>query len=100
MKSGLKIRWTEEASKNLDSIITYLEDNWTTKELTRFFTKLEKQISILSIFPEAFPISKKKSRVHRCVFMKQLTIYYTIENEHLVLLSIFDNRQNPNKIKE
>lgn len=100
MKSGLKIRWTEEASNNLDSIITYLEDNWTTKELTRFFTKLEKQISILSIFPEAFPISKKKSRVHRCVFMKQLTIYYTIENEHLVLLSIFDNRQNPNKIKE
>ena len=100
MKSGLKIRWTEEASKNLDSIITYLQDNWTTKELTRFFTKLEKQISILSIFPEAFPISKKKSRVHRCVFMKQLTIYYTIENEHLVLLSIFDNRQNPNKIKE
>lgn len=40
MKSGLKIRWTEEASNNLDSIITYLEDNWTSKELTRFFTKL------------------------------------------------------------
>ncbi|MBK7174362.1 MAG: type II toxin-antitoxin system RelE/ParE family toxin [Bacteroidales bacterium] len=97
MKSGLKIRWTEEATKNLDSIITYLEDNWTNKELTRFFTKLEKQISILSIFPEAFPISKKKSQVHRCVFMKQLTIYYAIESEHLVLLSIFDNRQNPGK---
>ena len=99
MKSGLEIRWTEEATKNLDSIIIYLETNWTNKELTRFFTKLEKQISILSIFPEAFPISKKKSQVHRCVFMKQLTIYYAIENEHLVLLSIFDNRQNPSKLK-
>lgn len=100
MKSGLKIRWTEEATKNLDSIISYLENNWTNKELTRFFTKLEKQLSILSIFPEAFPKSKKKSQVHRCVFIKQLTIYYTVENEHIVLLSIFDNRQNPIKIKE
>jgi plasmid stabilization system protein ParE len=100
MQSGLKIRWTEEATKNLESIITYLENNWTNKELVKFFTKFEKQILLLSIFPEAFPISKKKSKVHRCAFMKKFTIYYTIENEYLTLVSIFDNRQNPSKIIE
>ena len=52
MKSGLKIRWTEEATKNLDSIIFYLETNWTSKELISFFTKLEKQLYLLSLFPE------------------------------------------------
>ena len=44
MKNGLKIRWTEEATKNLESIIIYLESNWTDKELKRFFQKLEKQM--------------------------------------------------------
>jgi len=67
MKSGLKIRWTEEATRNLESVITYLETNWTEKELKKFFQKLEKQLLILSIFPEAYPLSLKKKKVHRCV---------------------------------
>jgi len=99
MKSGLKIRWTEEATKNLESIISYLESNWTTKELKKFFQKLEKQLLLLSIFPEAYPFSSKKKSIHRCVFTKNLTIYYTVKDDYLVLLSIFDTRQNPLKLK-
>jgi len=99
MKSGLKIRWTEEATRNLESIVTYLETNWTEKELKKFFQKLEKQLLILSFFPEAYPISVKKKKVHRCVLAKNHTIYYTIENEYLVLLSIFDTEQSAPKVK-
>jgi plasmid stabilization system protein ParE len=68
MKSGLKIRWSEEAIKNLENIINYLESNWTSKELSKFFIKLEKQILLLSLFPEAFPVSTKKNKIHPCVF--------------------------------
>jgi len=99
MKSGLKIRWTEEAKKNLKSIIIYLETNWTSKELKKFFEKLEKQLLLLSIFPEAYPFSLKKKKIHRCVLTKNLTIYYSVEEEFLVLLSIFDSRQHPSKVK-
>ena len=55
MKSGLKIRWTEEATNNLENIIAYLEANRTSKEITKFFQKLEKQLILLSLFPEAYP---------------------------------------------
>ncbi len=99
MKGGLKIRWTEEATKNLESIIIYLESNWTSKELTKFFQKLEKQLLLLSLFPEAYPFSMKRRKIHRCDLSKNLTLYYTIDNECLVLLSIFDTRQHPSKIK-
>jgi plasmid stabilization system protein ParE len=99
MKSGLKIRWTEEATKNLENIIIYLETNWTPKELTKFFQKWEKQLLIISLFPEAYPVSFTKKRIHRCVFTKNLTIYYTIEDDFLILLSIFDTRQHPDKTK-
>ena len=99
MKSILKIRWTEEATNNLENIISYLETNWTEKELKSFFTKLEKQLELLSIFPQAYPISIKRKKIHRCVFTKNLTIYYTIDNGFIVLLSIFDTRQHPNKLQ-
>jgi plasmid stabilization system protein ParE len=99
MKSGLKIRWTEEASKNLDGIILYLEINWTSKELKSFFRKLEKQLLILSIFPEAYPFSVKKKNIRRCVFTKNLAIYYIVGEEVLVLLSIFDTRQQPSNVR-
>jgi len=100
MKNGLKIRWTEESINNLENIISYLESNWTNKELIKFFIKLEKQIQIISVFPEAYPLSKRKGKVHRCVFIKILTIYYVTDNEHLIILSLFDNRQYPKKRKE
>ena len=99
MKSILKIRWTEEATNNLENIISYLETNWTEKELKSFFTKLEKQLELLSIFPQAYPISLKRKKIHRCVFTKNLTIYYTIDNGFITLLSIFDTRQHPKKRK-
>jgi plasmid stabilization system protein ParE len=97
MKSGLKIRWSEEATNNLEGIIYYLEANWTSKELKRFFHKLEKQLHILSIFPEAYPFSLKRKKIRRCVFTKNLTIYYTFGEEEIVLLSFFETRQKPSK---
>jgi plasmid stabilization system protein ParE len=99
MRNILKIRWTEEATNNLESIILYLEANWSEQELTTFFTKLEKQLELLSIFPQAYPVSLKRKEVHRSVFMKNLTNYYTADNGFIVLLSIFDTRQQLKRLK-
>jgi len=99
MKSGLKIRWTVEATRNLEILIIYLEANWTSKELNKFFRKFDKQLLLISLFPESYPSSSKKKKVHRCVLTKNITIYYSVENEVIVLLTIFDTRQNPAKIK-
>jgi plasmid stabilization system protein ParE len=97
MKSGLRIKWTEEATANLDHIIIWLETNWTQKELKKFFQKFEKQLLILSLFPKAYPVAIAKKRIQRCVFAKNLTIYYTVNQDNLELLSIFDTRQHPSK---
>ncbi len=99
MQNGLKIKWTDESTKNLESIVTYLESNWTQKELKRFFRKLEKQLYILSLFPEAYPISHKKKNVHRCVLLKNLTLYYSVADGSIIILSLFDTRQDLSKLK-
>ena len=50
MKNILRIRWTEEASNNLENIVNYLESNWSEKKLKSFFLKLGKQLELISIF--------------------------------------------------
>ena len=99
MKNGLRIDWSEEAVVNLESIISYLETHWTNRELKNFAKSLDEQLKIISFHPKAFPSSNKRKNVHRCVMSKLTSIYYTIDSDRIILLSLFDNRMNPDKLK-
>ena len=45
MNPGYKIIWTDEASQNVDDVITYLENNWGQQEANNFIIKLKARIS-------------------------------------------------------
>jgi len=74
MKNISKVLWTEEANKNLSSIIKYLEENWTNREIEKFLKKLDKHISIIQTQPDSFPKAKNYN-VRRSVVTKQTTLY-------------------------
>lgn len=98
MKNISKVIWSEEAVENLKKIIQYLEENWTEKEIKKFVKKLEKQISIITTQPDSFPKANNLD-VRRSVLSKQTTIYYNVHQEAIRIVTIFDNRQNPKKLK-
>jgi|SRR4051812_7591237 plasmid stabilization system protein ParE len=99
MKSGFKVIWSDQAKFNLQQIINYLENNWTKKEIKTFYMKLEKTISLISSNPELFRITNKRKNVRKCVFSKQTSIYYKVNDEEIFIVTLFDNRQNPKKLK-
>ncbi|HCQ29045.1 MAG TPA: hypothetical protein DIU39_02090 [Flavobacteriales bacterium] len=99
MKSGYKVLWTNNAIKELKTIIKYLEINWTRKELTAFSTKLDHTIEIISKSPEIFPASFEKKEVRKAVIDKNNNLYYRIKNNTIEILSVFSNVQNPKKKK-
>ena len=45
---ALEIVWSEEAENQLDRIVDYLEENWTEKEIEKFFKRLEEALKQLS----------------------------------------------------
>jgi len=98
MKSGYKIDWSDEASENLNSIIEYLSVTWTNREITRFFNKLDDRINIISRNPLAFPQFNFGVNIRRCVITEQTTIYYEIKKDSIVIISLFDNRKNPDSL--
>jgi plasmid stabilization system protein ParE len=99
MKSGYKIDWTVEALNNLDDIIDYLTNRWTDLEIGNFYKLLDKRLELLSKSPHAFPDSEVKANVKRSVLSKQTTIYFEIKTNSIVILSLFDNRKNPESLK-
>ena len=51
MDFNVSVRWTNQAVLDLEEILQYLEENWTTKETEKFKLKLGEDIELLSKFP-------------------------------------------------
>lgn len=99
MENIYKITWSDEAQKNLKTIIHYLESNWTEKELKQFAKRLDKTLNIIHKNPTIYPIIYLPTNVRRCILSKQTTIYYQIIHQEIRLITLFDNRQDQKKLK-
>ncbi|MFA4851096.1 MAG: type II toxin-antitoxin system RelE/ParE family toxin [Bacteroidales bacterium] len=99
MKNGFNIVWSDEAKFNLSRIIDYFETTWSEKELRKFFQRLEKTLQLIAKNPQLFRLTNRRKNVRKCVFSRQTSIYYKFENDTLYLITLFDNRQDPKKLK-
>ncbi len=55
-----KVNWTTKAWLTFESNITYLQKEWTAKEISQFVASIEKKISILSNQPKIGKSRNKK----------------------------------------
>ena len=94
-----KIIWLKRASSRLEKIIQYLEQEWSEKVVKEFLRRLINKILIISENPQIGKVSKKKVEVRRFVITKQVSLYYRVKNNRIIILTLFDNRQNPSKLK-
>ena len=99
MKNGYKILWTDNALKELENTIEYLEENWTERELQNLAFNLEEILALISKNPNLFQSSDIKKEIRRVVILTHNTLYYRIKNEQIEILSFFSNRQSPKKRK-
>jgi len=99
MKSIYDIEWSDEALSNLAQIVHYLESNWTEREIENFFLRLENVLELISKNPKLFSITHKRKNVRRCILGKQTSIYYKFESDKIFLVTLWDNRQDPKKLK-
>jgi len=95
-----KIRWTEEAIETFDKIIEYLENRWTDREIVKFVNKTNQILTQISEHPEMCK-SSFKMKIRMGIITKQTSIFYQIDiqNKTIVILSFWDNRQDPSKRK-
>ena len=94
-----QIIWSPLSEKDFFSILDYLQNHWDDKVLFRFIEITEEFLKQILINPRQFPLINKKKKIRKCVITKHNTLFYRERNEFIDILRIFDNRQDPKKLK-
>ena len=94
-----KVVLSKRAAKRLDELIEYLELEWSAKTKMEFVKKLDESIEQIQRFPNSCPQSELEKGLHMLVVSKQTSIFYRFDKEYIKIVTVFDNRMNPNKLK-
>lgn len=54
-----EIRFSKSAIRKLDTLLVYLEKEWSTKVKQEFLLKLDKSLKQIQKIPDSFPESEK-----------------------------------------
>jgi hypothetical protein len=92
------IIWSPVAEITYYQVLEYLDENWTMKELEAFMKRTDEVIEHIRNNPLLYPYSKE-SNTHRCVVVKQVSLFYRIQPNAIELLMFWDNRLNPAKLR-
>ena len=95
-----EVKFTLTAEESFENILNYLEAKWSSKIKIDFLKKFNKSILTILLYPESFPFTNKNKMIRKCVLSKQTTFFYTFNTKEITIVSVFDTRQNPNKIKK
>ena len=96
---ALILRWAPEAEKTFFDIVSYLENNWTEKEVQKFVRTAHEVINNSRRFPKMCPPVGNEG-IRKAVISKQNSLFY-ITNEKegvIILLTFWDNRKDPNRL--
>ena len=94
---ALDIFWTKRASKKFDSVLLYLEEEWDETATRAFVKRVYDFLSILSEIPEIGSVEHVERKIRGFVIVKQLTVFYKVREDKIIILNFFDNRQNPKR---
>ncbi|MDP2363876.1 MAG: type II toxin-antitoxin system RelE/ParE family toxin [Ignavibacteria bacterium] len=88
----LTVLWTYQALKNALSIKAYLEENFSVKEINKFFSLLSTFESTVTTFPKLYPQTNKKAKIRKAVLSREVSAFYRIIDDCVEVLAILDNR--------
>jgi plasmid stabilization system protein ParE len=94
----MNITWSDTAEKDFKENIDFLFLKWNDEVVKDFTFETERVLKIIMEQPKAFQ-SHKKRNVHFVPITKQITLYYDIKKNEIVLLRFWNTLRNPKTIK-
>ena len=86
------------AERKLEILLEYLESNWSRKTRDNFLERLLKSFNQISNHPKSCPESREFANLFKCTVTKQTSFYFRIKANEIEVITIVDNRQDPDKI--
>jgi len=92
-----KIKWNDRALDTFHDIAVYLEEEYSTKTSEKFVQKVFDKIAALQKYPTIGRKAPKRKSIRFILVEKHYRLYYRVSGTTLVISSLFDTRQHPNK---
>jgi ParE-like toxin of type II ParDE toxin-antitoxin system len=98
---AIEVNWSDEAIKTFQKNIDYLHEYWSDKEVIRFIQQTENIIIRLKKYPYSYPTGYKNKRYRKARLNKYIAVFYSYNksNSKIVLLSFWNVKQDPSKLK-
>jgi plasmid stabilization system protein ParE len=96
---AFKIVWTPPALRGLDKVISYLEKNFTEREVTNFIKETNKFFEILAGHHDILQRSAKNKNLHRGPLNPLTIVTYRVKplKKEIEIVNIRGARQRPLK---
>ncbi|RED91636.1 type II toxin-antitoxin system RelE/ParE family toxin [Marinoscillum furvescens] len=88
---------SERAELRLKEICQYLVDKWSPSVKDKFIITLQAKLDLLASNPKMYP-KASETEIRRCVITKHNSLYYRVESTAIEVITIHDNRMNPNTL--
>lgn len=94
----MKVKWTQVSKEDYFQNIEYLEIYWSEKEVLNFILEVDYVITLLLRENIDF-IKSDFEGIFKVVILKQVTLYYSIDNDTIFLLRFWNNHQDLKNLK-
>lgn len=94
---ALRIKWTPQAEKGLESVLVYLEKFWSIKEILQLEENIEQVTNLIILYPELFPKSETHPLLHKAIIDKNNYLVYRINTrlERIEIINYKGTKQKP-----
>ena len=91
----MQIIWSKNAQITFDAIVVYLENTFGNNVADKFIAKADSSIQTIASFPNLYKAISLKQNVRKATISKVCSFYYEINDNTIVILYFWDNRQEP-----
>jgi plasmid stabilization system protein ParE len=94
----MRVWYTDRAKDDVELAFVWYEKQRSGLGFT-FLESIERALKNIIAYPEMYPM--RYLEFHSCTIKRfPFSIFYTYENDEIVIHSVFDNRQDPEKKPE
>jgi plasmid stabilization system protein ParE len=91
----LPIRFSQESEETFESVIHELRQRWGEKFVAKFKAKTIKSLNTISNNPYLYAVADLDRDIRKCVLHSNCSVFYKIQDQYIMILYFWDNRQDP-----
>lgn len=94
----MKVTWSKLSKNDYYNHLDYLVEQNKEKAAIQFINHVEDIIHLISSQPKMYPLTDFEN-VRKGRIDKYISLFYLLQEDEVILLRFWDNRQNPIKLK-